>query len=108
MYKWILEKKNLTKLNIIVSEYWTNYLWVSKVLAFTYFIQYSLTMLNIQFLSILTYTWFALVKWITQNEIGKNNWYSLNGEKVLYLNIHLYMIQPIILGNIFNAFFKAS
>ena len=44
--------------------------------------------------------YFISIKWISsagQTSASQTSpWYSLNGDKVLYLNIHLYMIRPYI------------
>ena len=68
MYKWIL-KKNL---NIEHSK------WILNEISEYQIFWYLLILFNIHllcsifsFFSIFTYTWFALVKWITQNEIAK-------------------------------------
>ena len=43
----------------------------------------------------MTYTWFDKVKSISQKLNSIKIRYWLNGDKVLYLNIDLYMIWPI-------------
>ena len=49
--------------------------------------------------------WILISKWISWADLAgtylastylASQWYSLIGDKVLYLNIHLYMIRPMI------------